>query len=284
MKKYSVVKKYKIIIINIFDSNIILDDFWNDILNLFDERVNKILLTAESNVFSDNSDTNNLLTGLFELIKNNSQIEKVILDVFISNLDVKKIELFKKILDIKKLDIEVYVDSKDDLNLYYENNSIEISKFVEIINYLKSIDVGIALISIFGNPSFSKGSYIDTCESLVLFAIENDISEFVISPYIFTKSSVEDTKSRVSHKDIINLLDVIPTDYLSNISLTNYSAKFRDDGENYLFPVCEEKDFDEIMDFYDKFIISRNPNERKKYITDIKRYLEEKLKKDIESK
>lgn len=270
MKDYSIIKKYKIIILNL-DSNkeIYLEQLWSDLTAMFDERVNKILITAESDVFSENQAYQDLLCKLFERISGCKQIKKVIIDSELEKLNSEEFSKFKTRLSNKELDVEIYTDSIDKENIYYRNQTVSRTNFENILEALKNSDINIEVISTFGSPTVLPCDYQEKCLQLALYAFSNGVTEFVISPFIYKKDEEIPNYIPVSHKDIIELLDSIPEEYLKDISLTNYCEMFVENPEAYSLPYCKDEDKDKVMEFYDKFMISRDNNERKELIKGI---------------
>ena len=82
INQYSIIKKYKIIILKIDTNEDIANIIWEEIMKNLDEKVNKILLTS-SKVLLNNE---KVLNKLFEYINENSQIKKVIIETNFSEV------------------------------------------------------------------------------------------------------------------------------------------------------------------------------------------------------
>ena len=122
INQYSIIKKYKIIILKIDTNEDIANIIWEEIMKNLDEKVNKILLTS-SKVLLNNE---KVLNKLFEYINENSQIKKVIIETNFSEVDNNKIKYLRKNLSNKNIDIELMIEKLDDTNIYYSNKKCDI--------------------------------------------------------------------------------------------------------------------------------------------------------------
>ena len=151
------------------------------------------------------------------------------------------------------------------------------------LEFLKENNIDIEILTYLGLPLLSTLNQMEECLKVINWAVSKKLEEVVICPYNINKNNILYINKKIkpiSHWQILYLLDQIPKNYLSNISLTAYKEEFVND-KNLILPTSCNNCKQVIIDFYDKFMESRDNEERKTYIQNVISEVECNCKEEI---
>lgn len=275
------------------DGNCIMCDFGksreenlkpNDIIEIMQEVFTKLehppkvlLLNSLGSVLDElEMPQENIMTLLDEISKIDTNV--IIFETHYSTINENNLQLIKQKLYKKQIEIELGFESYNpEYRKNYLNKIIDNDKFIEKVNLIKSYGFTVETNVIFGMPFISAKEQIkDTIQS-IMWCFQNHIDEvnlfpMNIKPYTLLYKLYETGKySPVRHKDFIEVLKQIPKEYIDKIYLCWYgNRELHYDGKHTILPICNENEYDKIMDFYKNFNLNKNKEHRANLLNNIK--------------
>ncbi len=205
-------------------------------------------------------------------------IDNIIFETHYSNINKEILQLIEQKLPKKHIEIELgFESSNPEYREKYLNKIIDNNQFIEKVNLIKSYKFTVETNVIFGMPFLSTKEQIkDTIESIEWCFKNNmdglNLFPMNIKPYTLLYKLYENQQyTPVKHKNFIEVLKRIPIDYIDKIYLCWYGNREINYGEKpTILPICNEDEFDEIMNFYKDFNLHKDKIYRQKIINDIK--------------
>ena len=250
-----------------------IKEILNNIFRNLKEIPKVLLLNTLGSILDTNEmPMKNIITLLDEL--SNINIDVIIFETHYLTIKDSILSLIKQKLYNKDVVIELGLESSNNevrekcLNKYI-NNVI----FVEKVNLIKSYGFGVEANVIFGSPFLTdEEQKADTLNS-INWCFENNIDRvnvfpINIKPYTLLYKLYEQGKYfPVSHRDFIEVLNKVPKEYIDKIYICWYgNREIIYDKNKTIFPKCNDEKYLMFMEFYKKFNINRNKEERIKLL------------------
>lgn len=245
----------------------------NEIFESLEKMPNVVLLNSLGSVLdTQEMPMENIVVLLDELSKISAKV--IIFETHYLTINTSILEIIKQKLKDKEVVIELGLESSNSeirencLNKYIDNE-----EFVKRIDLIKSFGFGAEANVIFGTPFLTTEEQTrDTIQSIE-WCFENNIDKvnlfpINIKPYTLLHKLYEDGKySPVSHSNFIGVLKRVPREYIDKLYLCWYgNREITYDTKRTVLPKCEEGEYSKLMNFYQKFNINKDPEERIKLL------------------
>ena len=255
----------------------------NEIFESLDTMPNVVLLNSLGSVLdTQEMPIENIIVLLDELSKINANV--IIFETHYLTINPSILEVIKQKLKDKEVVIELGLESSNRevrencLNKYIDN-----AEFVKSVNLIKSFGFGAEANVIFGAPFLTTEEQIrDTIQSIE-WCFENSIDKvnlfpINIKPYTLLYKLYEEEKySPVSHSNFIEVLKRVPKEYIHKLYLCWYgNREIKYDTKRTVLPKCEKDEYSKLMNFYQRFNINKEPEERIKLLESTNQFKLEK--------
>lgn len=255
-------------------------EIMNEVFANLIETPDVVLLNSLGSVLdTEEMPIENIMELLDELSKIN--IKVIIFETHYLSINTEILKLIHQKLPNKDIVIELGLESSNKeirekcLNKYINNE-----KFIEKVRMIKLFGFGVDANIIFGTPFLKKEEQIQDTVNSIKWCIENNLDKvnlfpINIKPYTLLYRLYEDGKYfPVSHKDFMKVLTLIPEEYIDRIYLCWYgNRELKYDKKKTVLPLCEDAEYEKIMNFYKKFNMDRNKDLRLKLLREIKSWL-----------
>ena len=250
----------------------------------FDEAMKKskspirtILLNSYGSILDNNEISEDCFEALLNKV-NKTDVKNIIFETHYTTITKDKLLMIKQKLSNKQVRFELGLESSNDeirRNCLLKNISNDL--FIEKIKLIHSFNMEVIANILIGTPFLSSNEQLnDTLES-ILWCFKNGIDEVDIfpinvKPYTLLMELYESNKYNViSHWLLIELLNRVPLEYLSNIYLAWYGNRQLEyeNGEQTIFPQSCTACHNDIMKFYIDFLGNSNKIYRKDLINDL---------------
>lgn len=255
----------------------------NEIFESLEKMPNVVLLNSLGSVLdTQEMPKENIIVLLDELLKINANI--IIFETHYLTINHSILEVIKQKLKDKEVVIELGLESSNRkvrencLNKYIDNE-----EFVKRVNLIKSFGFGAEANVIFGTPFLTTEEQIrDTIQSIE-WCFANSIDKvnlfpINIKPYTLLYKLYEKRKySPVLHSDFIEVLKRVPREYIDKLYLCWYgNREIEYDTKRTILPKCKKSEYSKLMNFYQKFNINKDPEERIKLLESTNQFKLEK--------
>lgn len=260
-----------------------ITEIMNEIFESLDRMPNVVLLNSLGSVLdTQEMPMENIIVILDKLSEISANV--IIFETHYLTINPSILEVIKQKLKDKEVVIELGLESSNRevrencLNKYIDN-----AEFVKRVNLIKSFGFGAEANVIFGAPFLTTEEQIrDTIQSIE-WCFENSIDEvnlfpINIKPYTLLYKLYEEGKySPVSHSNFIEVLKKVPKEYIHKLYLCWYgNREIKYDTKRTVLPKCEKDEYSKLMDFYQRFNINKDPEERIKLLESTNQFKLEK--------
>ena len=218
----------------------------------------------------------NILILLDEISK--IDIDVIIFETHYSSINKNILQLIREKLSKKRIAIELgFESSNPEYRKNYLNKMIDNEQFIKKVNLIKSYGFIVETNIIFGIPFLSTKEQINDTVQSIIWCFNNNIDgvnlfPMNIKPYTLLYKLYETGKYfPISHKDFIEVLRQIPKDYIDKVYLCWYgNRQIYYDGKPTILPMCNENEYNKIMNFYKDFNLHKDKEYRKNLLNTIK--------------
>ena len=255
----------------------------NEIFESLEKMPNVVLLNSLGSILDTQEiPMENIILLLDKLSKISTNV--IIFETHYLTINPSILEVIKQKLKDKEVVIELGLESSNRevrencLNKYIDND-----EFVKRVNLIKYFGFGVEANVIFGVPFLTTEEQMrDTIQSIE-WCFENSIDKvnlfpINIKPYTLLYKLYEEEKySPVSHSNFIEVLKRVPKEYIHKLYLCWYgNREIKYDTKRTVLPKCEKDEYSKLMNFYQRFNINKEPEERIKLLESTNQFKLEK--------
>ncbi len=253
-----------------------IKEIMEKVLNNLNEQPNILLLNSLGSILDEFEMPRENMVALLNEIAN-TDIDVIVFETHYSSINNDILQLIKQKLLKKCIEIELgFESSNPKYRKNYLNKIIDNDNFVEKVNLIKSYGFAVETNVIFGMPFLSTENQIQDTLQSILWCFQNNIDRvnlfpMNIKPYTLLYKLYEMGKYLpVKHIDFIKVLKLIPKEYVDKIYLCWYGNRQLYYGSKpTILPICEQDEYDKIMNFYQDFNLHKDTEYREKLLKDI---------------
>ena len=250
----------------------------------FDEAIKKSkypIRTILLNSFGSILDTSEISEECFKVLLyklKQTDVNNIIFETHYTTITKDKLFLIKEKLQGKKIRFELGLESsnnhiRENCLLKYIDNDL-LTKKIDLIH---SFDMGVITNLLIGTPFLSEKEQLEDSLNSIIWCFKNgadevDIFPINIKPYTILKELYENKKyNPISHWLVIELLNRVPSEYISDIYLAWYGNRKLEyeNGEQTILPQSCPRCHDDIMNFYSNFLSNSDQKYRKHQINSL---------------
>jgi len=241
------------------------------------EEIRVLLLNSFGSVLDEREISEECFIMLLEKIKNTS-IKNIIFETHYTTINQRKLDLIKSVLGDRNIIFELGLETSDsqvrqDCLLKYIDNR----KFVETIKLIHSYNMKVIANVLIGIPFLSEEQQVKNALDSIIWCFNNQVDEVDLFPMnirpftLLQELYLKEEYKLISHWMVIEVLSLIPKNYLSEIYIAwygNRDLKYEDNLHS-IFPTscsgCEQ----DLINFYELFLKNKDPDYRKFLINDL---------------
>lgn len=250
----------------------------------FDEAISKskepikiLLLNTYGSILDSDEIKDDCFLSLLNKISE-TDIKNIIFETHYTTICKEKLSTIKNILKDKRISFELGLESANKetrKNCLLKNIDNEL--FLEKIKLIHSFNMNAIANILVGIPFLNTKEQLNDSLNSIIWCFENGIDEvdlfpINIKPYTLLEKLYKDKKYNViSHWLLIELLNKVPSKYLSQIYLAWYGNRELEytNCEHSIFPDSCSICHDDIMNFYKSFLSNNNTNYRKNLLNEL---------------
>ena len=222
-------------------------------------------------------------TTFYEILRyvNETDIPNIIIETHYLDITDDSLEMIKKVLFSKNVIFELGLETANQkYQDYLIMKQIDMNRFKKTITAIQNFGFSVDLNILLGLPFLSGRAQFDDAKNAILWTFEQGCNSVVfpinIKPYTLLMNMYENNFYQpVSHWMLLLLLDDIPSDKLSQITISYYGNREDDyygDEHKSVFPDCCHICQKPLFDFYDNFYNKDDAYQRKGLLKQILKF------------